>query len=405
MKRSSLILTFVMLSNIGISWSQTELIISTDFEGGNIGTIGKVSDTHWVCAVAGEADSKNRNRQASWYYFKIDNAEDQELVIDLTNLTGEYNYKYGVRPISSENQPAISYDQENWAYLSEDQITYDENCGVLTMTFTPKKKQVWVAHIPPYTNSSLDRLLSLYEDHPMLTTGSIGETPKNRDMTILTITNDEILNSKKNVIWLMARQHAWESGTSWVLEGLLHYLLDSKEGRAALNENLFKIIPMGDPDGVARGGVRFNSFGHDLNRNWDDVIPDEMPEIYIQKKAVSNWQAAGNDIDLFITLHNTLTDYILGTDSAVGHELVKDLSANSSFSSDTGLRDFRRKKDSIPKGRMSVVDALWFEKGIASYLIEMNVRYVKSINRRRTVDDWLNLGRALGRTLKDLDFE
>lgn len=400
-----LIFIILMIVPINNSWSQSAVEISTDFEGGNIGTIGKITETHWVCAVEGEVDSENRNRQASWYYFRLDNAKDKEITIDLANLTGEYNYKYGIRPISIETQPAISYDQENWEYLSKNQISYDEDCPILKMTFTPEKETVWIAHIQPYTNARLGRLLDKYKTDPMLTIGSIGKTAKNREMVMLTLTNGDIPQSDKTVFWLMARQHAWESGTSWVLEGLIHYLLDSKEGKKALRENIFKIIPIGDPDGVARGGVRFNAFGHDLNRNWDNVLPKEMPEIYSQKQAVSEWISQGNDIDCFITMHNTSSDYIAGTNIPQGHELIKNLTANSSFISDTGLRQFRREKDSIPKGRMSVVDALWYEKGIPSYVLEMNVRYVKSINRRRTVDDWLELGNSLGETLQSLKFD
>ena len=85
----------------------------------------------------------------------------------------------------------------------------------------------------------------------------------------------------------MFRQHSWESGSSWVGEGAVRALL-SAELSDLRNEIQWKIIPMCDPDGVARGGVRFNYKGYDLNRNWDVVDP-EMPEITAQRKAVADW--------------------------------------------------------------------------------------------------------------------
>jgi hypothetical protein len=36
----------------------------TDFEGASLGKIEKVSETHFRCAVKGEADQDGRNRQA-----------------------------------------------------------------------------------------------------------------------------------------------------------------------------------------------------------------------------------------------------------------------------------------------------------------------------------------------------
>ena len=69
-------------------------------------------------------------------------------------------------------------------------------------------------------------------------------------------------------VWLMCRQHAWETGTSFVGEGAIRYLL-SDEAAPLRKSLVFKILPMMDPDGCARGGVRFNRNGYDLNRNWD----------------------------------------------------------------------------------------------------------------------------------------
>ena len=40
--------------------------VSSDFEGGSIGKVEAVSPAHLRCAVAGQSDQDNRNRQASW---------------------------------------------------------------------------------------------------------------------------------------------------------------------------------------------------------------------------------------------------------------------------------------------------------------------------------------------------
>ena len=110
----------------------------------------------------------------------------------------------------------------------------------------------------------------------------------------------------------MFRQHSWESGSSWVGEGAIHALL--AHSSAKLREDvIWKIIPLCDPDGVARGGVRFNANGFDLNRNWDTIDPIKMPEITAQRNAIKQWIDSGNHIELLLSLHNTETnEYVEG---------------------------------------------------------------------------------------------
>ena len=67
--------------------------IHTDFEGGSLGRIERVSDTHYRLGAKGEKDQDGRNRQANWYYFRVDGAPKKEMTLDIVDLPGEYNYK------------------------------------------------------------------------------------------------------------------------------------------------------------------------------------------------------------------------------------------------------------------------------------------------------------------------
>ena len=66
--------------------------LHTNFEAGSLGKVESLSPTHFRCAVKGEVDQKGRNRQASWYYFRLDDAVGREITLDLVDLMGEYNY-------------------------------------------------------------------------------------------------------------------------------------------------------------------------------------------------------------------------------------------------------------------------------------------------------------------------
>ena len=373
--------------------------ITADFEGGRLGEVTQVSENHWQCALLGESDSENRNRQASWYYFRVDGFQEQLLTIELTELVGEYNYHYGTIPVSAEIRPVISYDQTHWRHLTDEEVQWNEADTTLQFTFTPQHNTVWVAHLPPYTTEPLQQLLATYQNSPWVELDTMGHTPEERALQLMTITNPEIPIGQKKIVWLMARQHSWEAGTSYVMEGLICYLLDSTRGQALLDSVVFKLIPMGDPDGVARGGVRFNAFGHDLNRNWDYVIPEEMPEIQAQKMAIKDWLAEGHSVDLFMTLHNTKDDFVEGPDRPVGHQLLEEMVTHSSFEAHEGLRIMKISTTLGKPGRMTVFQGLWAELQIPAYLIELNVGEVEKLNRRRTVDDWLALGPKLAEAL------
>ncbi len=111
--------------------------------------------------------------------------------------------------------------------------------------------------------------------------------------TPVTVTEFNVADDAKKVVWLQARQHAWEAGTSQVLEAALRFVTsDDEKARELRRRVVFKFTPMVDPDGCANGGVRFNANGYDVNRHWDEVdLRDKeklrlMPENRYVKRAI-----------------------------------------------------------------------------------------------------------------------
>ena len=84
--------------------------IHTDFESGSLGRIEKVDERHFRLGAKGEKDQDGRNRQASWYCFRVDDAGTEELTLDIVDLPGEYNYKANRGAITADTPPVISYD-------------------------------------------------------------------------------------------------------------------------------------------------------------------------------------------------------------------------------------------------------------------------------------------------------
>lgn len=384
------------------------ITVSANFEAGSVAKVEVVSPTQLRCPVVGESDQDKRNRQASWYYFRLDGLPSTEVVIELTNLVGEYNYRPGTHPVSARTRPVYSYDNSTWRHFGDREVEWDEKEIRLRLRFTPARRRMWIAHVPPYTTADLRGLLREFRRHPHLRSGVVGKTVHGRDVMLLTITNPNRADTGKKVIWLMFRQHAWEAPTSHVCEGALRLLLSRDPEAVRLrDEVIWKIFPMADPDGVARGGVRFNAHGYDLNRNWDAVDPAGMPEIAAQRKAILDWVDSGRRIDLFMAFHNTESgEFIEGPipegDTEfrnLAERTLRLLSETTSFHATRPLRASGTSTTPGQPGRMAVYQGLYHERKIPALLMEQMVEYNSKLGRLPTVADRLGFGAELVRAL------
>jgi len=379
--------------------------IHTDFEGGSLGKIEKVSDVHFRLAVKGESDQDGRNRQANWYYFRVDGASSQPLTLDIVNLPGEYNYQPNRGAITKDTPPVISYDGVHWEHIKT--FEYDPDEPKLILHIQPSGKRFWIAHCPPYTNATLGKLRDEIRTNADFHEESIGKTVGGRDLVLWTITHGS--TEGKRTIWLMFRQHSWESGSSWVGEGAVRTLLAANPESAKLRDQIiWKIFPLCDPDGVARGGVRFNVNGFDLNRNWDVVDPVKMPEITAQRNAVGRWLKSGNHIDLLLSLHNTETgEYLEGPPDDGGNGKFKPLAervfeilkTQSTFAPARALVFAAKTTTPGKKGRMTVIQGLYSDFGIAGFLMEQRISYNPKLGHLPEVADRLKFGGELVRAL------
>lgn len=374
--------------------------VRADFEAGSIGRVEQLAPDHFRCAVNGEVDQHKRNRQASWYYFAVYGRAGRELTIDLVNLPGEYNYRPGNLAINRATRPFISYDQQTWTALPDTAVEWNEAVPVLRIRFTPVRSPVWVAHVPPYTTRHLARLLDEIKGHPDLDMAEAGKSAGKRSIRMLTISDRERPDANKKVLWIMARQHAWETGTSWVMEGAIRFLLSDDPGARRLRDGyIFKLFPMADPDGVARGGVRFNVHGYDVNRNWDAVDPKLMPEIAALRKAVLAWKDQGHRIDLFVSLHNTNSDYIQGPLSAAGPGFRGMIERFAGLLAKNTRFDAKAPRDwpagDTARGRMDACQGLFHDRGVPTLLLEQNVQPNARLGRPFGIEDYRGFGKQL----------
>lgn len=107
---------------------------------------------------------------------------------------------------------------------------------------------------------------------------------------VLTVTNfnsPEQEIKKRKCVCISARVHPGETGASWMMKGVLDYLLGFSDNANVLRQKyLFKLVPMLNPDGVINGNTRCNLSGVDLNRHWMDPSPKLHPTAFHYKQMV-----------------------------------------------------------------------------------------------------------------------
>lgn len=381
------------------------IVLSTDFEGGSLAKVERTGEGHFRCSVKGEKDQDSRNRQASWYYFRVDGAKGKALTIDLTDLPGEYNYQPNRGAITADTLPFYSYDQRTWRVLEN--VEFDANLPRMRLHVEPEQDRMWIAHVPPYTGRDLEELLVRFRNAAALKIASAGKSAGGRDIPLLTITDPGVPDQDKKSIWLMFRQHAWEVGSSWSGEGAIRFLLsDDKTARRIRRETVFKILPLCDPDGVARGGVRFNSYGYDLNRNWDVSDPVKMPEIYAERKAILDWLDSGHHIDCLLTLHNSeLPEYLEGPPDTTGElrplmERIATRLAASPVWAPSRAAAFSKPTTTVGKpGRMTAPQGLYNDRKIPAFLVEQRIATHPKLGRQPNVEDRKRFGADLVQAL------
>lgn len=375
-----------------------QIAVRANFEGGNIGKVEAVSPAHLRLAVPGQADVDKRNRQASWYYFELSRLPRTPVTIELTDIAGEYDYRAPAFAITKNTRPVYSTDNANWTHFTDDQVTWSEKA--LVVRFTPSADRLWIAHTPPYTNRHLAALLDAHRGSRYLRREVVGKTVEGRDMPLLTITNPSVPDGGKKVLWLMFRQHAWESGSSWVGDGAVRFLLSDDPAARRLREAaIWKVFPMADPDGVAAGRVRYNANGYDLNRNWDTATPEKMPEISAQRKAVLDWVDGGKRVDFFLSLHNTESGEYLQAPTAfreLGERALTLLKERTKFNPTVPLRE---STGNAAPGRMTVSQGLYHHRKLPSMLMEQMVERNSRLGRPPTIQDRLDFGPALVQAL------
>lgn len=276
--------------------------ISANFDSGNI----KVIRQNAPDDIELQLNKDNNSEFAQWFHFCLDTTPFQTHTLKLTGLE---NSAY---PDAWDGYQAVaSYDRETWF-----RVDTGFNEGTLSIEFTPENQLTWFAYFAPYSYDRHLDLVAWAQSQSSCSAEFLGHTLDRRDMTMLTIGDEAEVKLK---VWITARQHPGETMAEWFIEGMLERLLNEDDAmcQALLERCVFYVIPNMNPDGSARGHLRTNANGVNLNRVWHDPQEDKEPEVF---HVLNKMRETG--VDLYLDIHG---------DEAIPYNFVAGCEGNPGF--------------------------------------------------------------------------
>ena len=257
--------------------------ITANFDAGNIDVINLDNKNNIQLAIRPDFGGEF----FQWFNFRLEGEVGEQYTLNIVNA-GEASYLEGW----DNYQAVASYDRQHWFRLP----TFYKQ-GKLSIMAEMHCEAIQIAYFAPYSYERHQDLLAAVQMHPLVSLEHLGETLDKRDLTLVKIGDGD---PNKRTIWITARQHPGETMAEWLVDGLIHSLLenDNATGKRLLDKANFYIVPNMNPDGSARGHLRTNALGINLNREWSNPSLQKSPEVF---HVINKMQETG--VDLFYDVH------------------------------------------------------------------------------------------------------
>jgi len=248
-----------------------DIAISCAFDSGNI-DIHSISGASAVLAI-------RRDRQSQffqWFHFRVGNCAGRELTLRLCGLN------HAAFPGGWQNYRAcVSEDRQTWL-RAETEWDEKSSDGTLTIRFRPHGDLAWFAYFAPYSLERHHDLVARAACAPGVSHRALGTSLDGHAIDCLD------MGDGKTEVWLIARQHPGESMAEWWMEGALDALTDPTDpvARVLRQRCRLHLVPNCNPDGSARGHLRTNAIGVNLNREWEHPSPERSPEVVAIRDAM-----------------------------------------------------------------------------------------------------------------------
>jgi hypothetical protein len=236
------------------------ITIDTAFPGGGVDAV-RFRDAHTV-EFAAPLDS---GKQSLWFSFRVKGAKGRSLRFHqqgLENVLGIHESR-GYAPVC----PVFRSGTSDWARVDSGDISFTADPLAYSFAHRFVDDEVYIAFCYPYTRDNLAAYLAAHPSE-LVHLECPGKSDEGRDFPCLTVGHrgdPEV----RNLVAIIARQHAGEVTGSFALEGMLDALLADASG--LLRTTLFVFFPFADIDCVETGRYGKGQYPVDYNRDWSLV--------------------------------------------------------------------------------------------------------------------------------------
>jgi len=240
------------------------IAIASDFDGGNI--VSESIDGN-TARLSIRRDHLSDFYQ--WFYFRVDGTPGDSVRLAIVNC-GASAYPGGWPGY----QARVSADNADWVCAP---TRYGD--GVLEIEHELTTASAWFAYFAPYSTDQHQALIKRAVADDRVAHRVLGQTLDGRAIDYLRI------GAGPKQIWLYARQHPGETMAEWWIDGAIDWLM-SDAATPLLDAATVHLIPNMNPDGSARGHLRTNAAGVNLNREWHTPSLERSPEVFHVRAAM-----------------------------------------------------------------------------------------------------------------------
>ena len=262
-----LVIFFIILSFTCCEKDDNDTIfVTANFESGSIGEVNIIDENSIQIHLANDNNNADLpDNWRSWWYVKIEHLSKRKITeIVIKNEGWPFYYL-----------PVYSYDNKTWFRFTEDEVRQngaDETLGEIGELIIRKKfdnEEVWIARFYPYTFSKLKEYLDEIVNNPYVSITTPGFSQNGNSIYLIKISDVNVPLLRKKRILLHARTHPAETPSSFLIEGMIDFLLSGSEVAVQILKNYeLYIFPMQNVDGVIAGNYRSTPKSENLEMMW-----------------------------------------------------------------------------------------------------------------------------------------
>jgi hypothetical protein len=262
------------------------LLVKSDFPGGSI----EVQSLDQAGRVLRFLPASHPDRGwTCWWYFKLEGLQPgSTITLDL-----------GGTGWGQPDQAFFSYDNRHW----QQTVGGVRASRRIVYRVPVESAEAWFAWGPPFVLQHAQELVAdVCKLNPHAAAFELGKTREGRPVPGLKIVDQSAAENKLPAIWVQARQHAWEAGSSWVARGLAEWLVSNDPMAQSLRRRaVVYLVPVMDVDNVELGAGGKNQKPHDQNFDWG--APNYFPEVAAAMREIAGLETTGR-LGAFFDLHD-----------------------------------------------------------------------------------------------------